>query len=426
MLNSYETILAVREAKGANKKVKILKENECKILKSIVEFACSPFITFGVRKFTLGEPLNHNRFDHNYEHMDKLLRYLAARSITGKKAKDAITAASINFNSQQQEVLTMILEKDLRCGVNAKTINKAFPELIPLFSCQLARKMEDMDKITFPCYAEVKKNGRRNIAMVTVDSVKHFSRNGKEQPNFSCFDEELIAIANGNALVFDGEVSGSAGDHTKQYKDAQKQARRKKDVDTKGLVFTVWDMLPIGDWKRKKCGLKLHERAQRLKSEVREYWKTFDGEPTVKSSGVVVVKDKKQLKKLYEKVLKQGHEGLIVKDMHSYYEYKRSKSWQKMKVENDIDLKIVDVVEGEKSWEGTLGAVVVKYKKNKVHCGLKGFTRKQAKKMWKNRKKLIGKVCEVQFMNESVTKNKKGKKKYSLYLPKMVEIRDDK
>ena len=77
------------------------------------------------------------------------------------------------------------------------------------------------------------------------------------------------------------------------------------------------------------------------------------------------------------------------------------------------------MVEGLKSRKGTLGSVIVKHKKKKVHCPLgKGYTIDDAKKLWKKRKKLIGKTATVQYQN--ITEDN------SLFLPKLTAIRDDK
>jgi hypothetical protein len=53
---------------------------------------------------------------------------------------------------------------------------------------------------------------------------------------------------------------------------------------------------------------------------------------------------------------------------------------------------------------------------------LVGITQVDAAEMWKNRKKLLGKTARVVYMNETL--NMKGQK--SLYLPKFMEVRDDK
>jgi ATP-dependent DNA ligase len=273
--------------------------------------------------------------------------------------------------------------------------------------------------------AEIKSNGRRNIAIVNGIEVKHFSRNGKEQPNFSCFDEELIQISLGQTVVFDGEVRGRDGDHKSQYKESQKQARRKTNVDTSRLQYVVWDMMPLCDFKMKTCDRTQSKRYDFLRDCVLEYQHTASKGGVnqkifkVDISKSVTIENEKELKKHFSKVTRKGEEGLIVKNMSGMYEFKRSDTWIKMKLENDVDLKIVGVKEGKKSLKGHLGSVSVMHGKTKVDCPCgKGITRAIAKKLWKNSKELIGKIAKIEYMN--VTEDN------SLFLPKFVEVRDDK
>jgi len=429
--NVYKALKACGRTNSSTEKVALLKEaetkaSECRLLRYTLEQACSPYITFGVKKYTFGEPTGDIERDteehimHMWEVIKLIVHHLAIRSLTGNKALEAITKASHELTTEYQYILGCILDKDLKCGINVKTVNKVFPELIPEFSCQLASK--NTGDIKFPCLAEIKYNGRRNVAIVDVDSVTHFSRNGKEQPNFSCFDEELIAIAGGVPLVFDGEVHGVGEDNTKAYKAVQEQARRKKNVDTTNLRFTMWDILLRGEWKKQICTKKQHERSENLKFHLYTYWEDSDkDEPTVLLSKAKVINSQEELDKYYAKVLKQGHEGLIIKSMDGLYEYKRSKNWIKMKANATEDLKIVDVVERieKKKKTGILGAVVVKRGKVKVHCPTgKGIGREKATKLWKKRKKLIGRIAEVSFQNITDAG--------SLFLPKFLRVRSDK
>ena len=276
--------------------------------------------------------------------------------------------------------------------------------------------------------AEIKSNGRRNIAIVNGSEVKHYSRNGKEQPNFGFCDEELIQISLGQTMVFDGEVRGRSGDHKKQYKESQKQARRKTNIDTSDLVYVVWDSMPLCDFKMKTCDRPQEDRHIFLRDCILEYQNSRHKQDPERMANMLFkvmlskgkeIGSEKELNKYFNKVTKKGEEGLIVKNLNGMYEFKRSDSWIKMKLENDIDLKIIGVKEGKKSLAGHLGSISVKHGKTKVDCPCgKGIDRATAKKLWKKRKSLIGKIAKIEYMN--VTEDN------SLYLPKFVEVRDDK
>jgi ATP-dependent DNA ligase len=419
MLNVYEVIESCKETGSRTDKIAILQKNDSPELRRVLDFACSQYVTFGISKAEMSEPLDHNDFSHNLHEMFKLLEMLARRAITGNNAKEAIKKASAHLNGNQQKLLAAVLTKDLDCGIDRKTVNQAFPGLIPVFEVQLCNK--NIDKVKYPAIAEIKRNGRRNIAVVNVDTVQHFSRNGKSHDNFDCFDKELIAIAAGLPCVFDGEVSGNTGDHKKDYKQASEQAKRKEGVDTKGLVFTVWDAISLGEWRKLKCMSKQKDRTNRLRNMLETYWtehKVPADARTVLLSEMQIVNNREELEAAYKKALKEGHEGIIVKDMDAVYQFKRGDAWIKMKAEEEEDFKIIGVVEGKKSLAGHLGSVVVRVAKGaKAHCGLKGFTHKEARVLWKQRDKLIGQTAVVKFMNKTPD---------SLYLPKCIAIRDDK
>lgn len=422
-MNPAQVIKKAKETKGTKEKVKLFKNNMSKEMKFILEHACSPFITFGIKQYEFLDPIETGEwyFEVNFKYIVRLCKMLSNRQITGDSAAEAIAETSKHLNPEQQFVLDKILQKDLDCGIGAKTVEKICPGLIPSFDVQLANK--DQSKIKFPCYAEVKANGKRVIAIANIDTVQYFSRQGKELYNFHCFDKELLGIAAGIKMVFDGEVSGNTGNHKKDFKISQSVPKKPDpNYDDSVLRYKVWDMMTTWSWNNQKCSETQRERSNSLKDAIFSYWETMNIDPKVVWSRPKIIKNKKKLLEYFNKMVKRGEEGLVVKDPEGKYEFKRSNTWIKMKVGKDVDLPIVDVVEGKKSWEKTLAAVVVEYKGNRVHCGVKGFTRKSLKKLWKKRKELIGQTAEIVYMNEC--ENDKGEK--SLYLPKFTRIRDDK
>lgn len=416
-MNPYQVLERCRATNSSKEKVKILKKYDSELLRYVIENAVSPFVTFGVKQYQFGEPTDQNDFEYNMPVLKFVLAKLNSRGLTGDRAQEAIRETSCNLNKEQQNILGCILNKDLRAGVNVKTANKAFPGLIPEFNVQLANT--DISRINYPCYAEVKYNGRRNLAIVTGREVQHFSRNGKEHLNYGCFDSELIEIAKGLPTVFDGEVIGE-GNQLDGYKKSQQQARRKYNVDTSEQILIIFDVLALGDFKRQICSAIYQKRLVNL----RNMFNMFRNETQLEKLQVrlgkgKIVNSKNELDLYYEKIIKAGNEGLIVKNFNGLYEYKRSHNWVKLKQEETKDLKIVDVKEGLKGRKDTLGSVIVRHKKVKVNCPLgKGISFDDAKQMWKHRKKLIGQIAEIKFQNVTADN--------SLFLPKFVCVRDDK
>ena len=104
------------------------------------------------------------------------------------------------------------------------------------------------------------------------------------------------------------------------------------------------------------------------------------------------------------------------------YECKRTKNILKVKKMQSADLKIIGFEEGDGRLKDTLGKVVVSYKGNKVGVG-SGFRDDERSYIWTNQDKLMGKIIEVQYFEES--KNSKTNE-YSLRFPVFKTIRHDK
>jgi DNA ligase-1 len=418
-LNPYEVIQALEQAGGSSQKVKILKDNDSPLMRAIVKNACDPFTVFGVKQFKFhDESAGHLDFDHDFRYADLILTELSRQRLSGGQALEAIFGASKHLNNEQRDVLRRVLEKDLRCGVSVATANKAYPDLIPVWKMMKASPM-NWDHVVYPCLAEIKENGFGNNAVIDGKEVKHFSNNGKPNENLSVFDTELLGIANGVPMVIFGEVRGRSGNGVDQYKASQ--SFRGNNADMSDAVFVIWDMMLLGEFKKQSCARPQKTRSSRLRDHLREYQINHDRDQfKVRYVKQYTVGSDKELGTLYSKVVRKGHEGLIVKNLNAPYEFRRGKSWLKLKEKHTRDLEICGVKEGLKSLAGTLGSVTVWNGDVKVDCPMgKGVDRVMATELWelylKDENSLIGEIAEVSFQNETPDG--------SLFLPKFLRVR---
>lgn len=419
-LNPYQIIKNLETISGSKDKVAFMRQNESGLFKNILKGACDPFITYGVKQFSFHEfPAKHEDFVYNFKCADILLTELSRRNLTGNAAQQAIIKASKYLNEEQLDILTRILDKDLKCGVSVATVNQAFPGLIQVWKMQKANKV-NYDKIVYPCLAEVKENGRGNTAIVNGLEVKHYSNEGNENSNMNVFDKELIGIADGLPVVFFGEVRGSKGTGVEQFK--QSQSLGGHNADMTDMVFVLWDMLLLGEFKRHTCPRDQKTRSMRLRDHLRSYQINHDQDAMFKVRLVhgKHVESEHELTKFARQVMKEGREGLIVKRLDAVYQFSRNDNWMKIKESHTLDLKIVDIKEGKGILSDTLGSVTVLNGKVKVDCPMgKGVNREEASEMWRKYKKdpktLIGKIAEISFQN--VTPDG------SLFLPKFLRVR---
>ena len=123
---------------------------------------------------------------------------------------------------------------------------------------------------------------------------------------------------------------------------------------------------------------------------------------------------------IFEELLANGHEGIILKDKSSIWEDKRSKSQIKFKGEEECDLKVVGIQAGTGKYEGMIGAILCESAdgilKVDVGSGFKDDDRK------KDPSDYLAKIVAVKY-NMRI-KNKQGEE--SLFLPVFVEVRFDK
>lgn len=119
-----------------------------------------------------------------------------------------------------------------------------------------------------------------------------------------------------------------------------------------------------------------------------------------------------QVQQFLEKFVSEGFEGAIVR-LNEPYECKRSKNLLKVKQFQDEEFPILDIVEGRGNLSGCVGNVVVDVDGKRVSAGLK-FCREDAREIWENREKYIGKSAKIKYFNRT--------QDGSLRFPKCIDI----
>lgn len=104
----------------------------------------------------------------------------------------------------------------------------------------------------------------------------------------------------------------------------------------------------------------------------------------------------------YDLLIKNGYEGIIVRNINNLYERKRSTLVMKFKPKKGDTYEIVDYVE-EVSINGqpkdSLGALVCASGDGQTFNVGTGFTQEQRQTLWKSKELLPGKVCKVAYQH---------------------------
>ena len=391
--------------------------------------AYNPYYVFGVKKVPETDGLIDK--PNPWPKFWAMLEGLRFRSLTGHNAKIAIEFMSEQFDSTEWNGLCRrVIIKDLRCGISEKTLNKVLGNTewkIPVFTCQLATDSEKhVAKMTGIKRLEQKLDGVRVLAVVTKTAVNLYSRNGKPFDNFPQIVESLEDIKNKFAKLFqvcphgfvlDGEIIGES------FQALMKQAQRKTDVQTDGMTYSVFDVIPLADFERGFWNAQQHKRLAILE----EYRAVFEMTNSVRiMDGIEVdlatAEGHDILRRYAEDAVAAGFEGIMIKDLGAPYECRRSTFWMKWKPTITVDLNIVGFEEGTGRNSGRLGAIICEGDDNgrriNVNVG-SGLSDANRDEYWGARDQLLGDVIEVEA--DAVTQNQDGT--YSLRFPRFVRFR---
>jgi len=390
--------------------------------------AYNPFYVFGIRQVPETEGLEGQ--PNPWPKFWALLENLRTRGVTGNRAREAVDECSRQFDSDEWNNLARrVLIKDLRCGISEKTLNKVLGKTewkIPIFSCQLAQDSTDQPKkLKGIKRLEVKLDGVRVLAVVSGDVCTLYSRNGKEFLNFpqiaDFIEEHRRAFQNnsgfGGQFVLDGEIVGES------FQALMKQAQRKSNARTENMVYHVFDIMPLTEFREGFCNLQQHKRIDLLKRTQAHLPET--GCVRV-MPGMDVDLDTAEghdiMRRFAEASVEEGYEGIMIKSMDAPYECKRSDFWMKWKPTITVDLNIVGFEEGTGRNAGRLGAIICEGVDNDrticVNVG-SGLSDSNRDEYWAARNELLDRVVEVEA--DAVTQNQDGS--YSLRFPRFVRFR---
>ena len=391
--------------------------------------ALNPYYVYGVKKVPESEGLEDR--PNPWTRFWALCESLRTRSVTGGDAQAAIREVMADFDSEQWNGMARrVLIKDLRCGVSEKTINKICKNSdwrIPVFECQLAQDSTDQpNKLKGRMRLEVKLDGVRVLAVFNGNSVTLYSRNGKEFQNFKEIAQFLGTNRNlfqhgtrtGGRFVLDGEIVGES------FQKLMRQAHRKSNAETEGMVYHVFDFIPLDDFERGHWNAQQHKRLACL-DLARERLANSDIVQIM--PGMEVDLDTAEghdiMRRFAEASVAEGYEGIMIKSLDAPYECKRSSFWMKWKPTISVDLNIVGFEEGTGRNLGRLGAIICEGEDHgrriRVNVG-SGFGDSDRDQYWVGRDLLLDHIVEVQA--DAVTQNQDGT--YSLRFPRFLRFRD--
>jgi ATP-dependent DNA ligase len=111
--------------------------------------------------------------------------------------------------------------------------------------------------------------------------------------------------------------------------------------------------------------------------------------------------DKSEIDYMHEEYLKEGYEGIMLRNPDSPYEFKRSYYLQKYKNFVDEEFKIVGLEEGKGNWAGKCMAIIFHNEEGKEFKATPKGTEEYRAKLLLDKDKICGKVATVKYQNRT-------------------------
>ncbi len=422
----YECLTKLKETPGKNDKLAFLmSQKENGLLREFFSRALNPYVQYYIKKIPAFEEKTNLCDPVSLQKGFKSLVKFSDRVVTGNAAQAALVQILETMLPEDADVYQRIIKKDPAVGCQQSTINKVWPGLIPTYPVMLCESYneDNLARIRYPAAIQCKSDGARANLVVENGKVDAFGRSGKEFMIHGALDEEAIAIAQSGNVVLDGEFLVVDKDGKIMSRKAGNGILNKAIKGTISLEeasrirFTVWDIIPVTDWKAGEYRRGYYERYEYLRARL------MQTQPQkINLSETEIVNNYDQAWSFFKKMLARGDEGAILKNTDSIWEDRRSREQVKMKVEDECELIVVGREEGEKKNVGKLGALVCESSDGHIHTKVgSGFSAAQRIEYWSD--DVIGSIITVKA-NDYVSAEKRETK--ALFLPIFIEVREEK
>lgn len=417
----FDLIETIAASPKKTDKERLLKEADCPELRRVLVATYNPRINYYIKKVhSTQSKLDGECFDAQTYHT---LDMFSSRQWTGNEALEQLKIELENLNPKSKELLSRIIKRDLRCGINVSSINKVFKDLIPetpYMRCSLLSKVDtskwDWQKGVF---SQTKFDGMFCNVTVLDGIVLLTSRQGSEFPieEFVDLAEHMLEFAevgnqyHGELLVIDpnGNVL------PREIGNGLLNSVLKGGTIPAGhyAKFIAWDMVELDVIEgKKKCD--------------KEYWKRLRQLNQVRQSEVFEVSKTRILHSLdeaylhYQELLDQDQEGSIIKNPNMLWRDGTSKDQLKLKLEFEVDLKITGFTQGNGKNANTFGSISMESSDGLVKVDVSGMPDDLRMYAHLHREELLDTIASVKA--NDITKSNPA----SLYLPRLVEFRLDK
>lgn len=421
----YLILQDISNATGKQKQEVMKEHKDDEVLQQVLHFIYSPRIVTGISEKKLSkEGISKEDVYTGTLGIVDLMNYLKLNS-TGTDKTVALCQEYLEstYNAIEREMTRALILKDLPIGISGSTINKVWPNLIPVFKLMKGKKYEAKE-INVPFTLSLKLDGNSATVFNLENKTYILSRSGAIMQGLEHIEQyyrENLPLD----YVYCGEILAYNTDyltHSDLFRLSNGIINSKKLDEKINTQHIVFDIVPYSEYQANKFTQPFHERRDLIIELLKEYKPYEDSHYNLPVMRVpyyhMGITNNDLISSTLQKVNLDGLEGLMLNFDNDTYKFGPAKGLQKVKEFYTMDLLVVDLVEHVRG--GKVGSLVVQYKDNIV--GVSGIEDALRTSWWNSPFDIIGKVVEVGYFRKS--KDKNGKE--SLQFPSFIRIRHDK
>lgn len=419
-----------------NKEIYLKEFGEDADFSKAIEYLLNNDKISGIKSSKLKKQIDKDKLKIKQTYEFDTLTFLLDFLVNNNTGPDNIVYSVQQFlnkieNDEYKDIISQLITKDLKCGVTDLTAYGFIPglernwrerkghSLIDVKTGEiLTKKIKGKNVIV-----SLKLDGYRCKLIKKGNSIVIKSASGKTIEDILDIPKEALLLPDG---IYDCECQalGEFENSTARYNATSKIIT--KDGPKKGLEIVVFDYINEKNVDKffnfEKIKITKKDRLKELKKIIPKDLTHIRLIPIYMEDELVTDEIMAKIIEIYEHVVEQGEEGLIIDIADAYYERTKGNTMFKLKPELTGDFKVIDLTEGTGKDKGKLGAFIIEYKNNTVNVG-SGLTDSIRENVWKDKDAYLNKLIEVKYFGETQDE-KTGLP--SLRLPRFKRFRHDK
>lgn len=449
-----EILNEMNESNSSNYKLEVLKKySDNELLKRVLKMTYDKVqYTFGVtmKNVRAGSSENTQTLDWA---LDILENQINTREVTGNAAISTVENILEQLSESDRSVFERILGRDLKINCGRTQINKIFKDLITkqlYCRCDIYGK-KTAKNINFVNGAIIEKKSDGTFKETSVsETVDIVSRSGEQyimEKFESIFSEAPKGVYIGEMIVelddklYEKIMPAMWKKNPKKAQEIEDKYNRgwkildrstgnglinSDDIPEDNITYELWDFIPFEEYKiaaakdkKNKSKMTYSERFDLLKENV-----NLINNSQIQVIEHYIVYDLKEALSYVTNWMNLGYEGGVLKDWSMIFEDGTSKHQLKLKLEIELDLRIIEFVEGNKGSknEEYFSAIVIGNDEGTIRTQIGVTTMTEDTRNWfhENRENVIGEIMEVLCNDITIGA---GKEQYALSHGRYVQMR---